>query len=91
MPGRSCVGPLPLASLHRIWGEHTRASTGYPSNWGLAPATAVLLIATGLKHAGMEKELRLVLLRAAEVLAGGATAVAVALGFDQVARLRSDR
>jgi uncharacterized membrane protein YccC len=56
----------------------------YPSSWRLAPATTVLLIAAAFEHIGMRQELNFVLLRAGEVVAGGATAVTLAFGFDRL-------
>lgn len=58
----------------------------YPSSWRLAPATTVLLIAAGFEHIGMKQELNLVMLRAGEVIAGGATAMGMAVVFDRLRR-----
>jgi hypothetical protein len=58
----------------------------YPSSWRLAPATTVLLIAAGFEHIGMKQELNFVLLRAGEVIAGGATAVGTAWAFERLNR-----
>jgi uncharacterized membrane protein YccC len=58
----------------------------YPSSWRLAPATTVLLIAAGFDQIGMKQDLNLVLLRASEVIAGGAMAVGIAFVFDRLHR-----
>ena len=58
----------------------------YPSSWRLAPATTVLLIAAAFEHIGVKQELNFVLLRAGEVVAGGAMAVGMAMAFDRPMR-----
>lgn len=47
----------------------------YPANWRLAPNTAVVLMAAALNGTGLPEELKLAMLRVAEVLTGSAVAL----------------
>lgn len=59
---------------------------GFPGNWRLAPATALILSAAAIHERVMSREFELVGLRACEVLAGSGMALLMAWVYGSLQR-----